>query len=74
MEDTRLKALEEADLREILARALAALDGLAAEPAASDRLVAYADGDTRAACSIRWRRWRWPRAPKNARASRMSGC
>ena len=42
-----LKALEEADLREILARALAALDGLAAEPAASDRLVAYADGDAR---------------------------
>ena len=36
-----------ADLREILARALAALDGLAAEPAASDRLVAYADGDAR---------------------------
>ena len=42
-----LKALEEADLREILARALAALDGLAAEQAASDRLVAYADGDAR---------------------------
>ena len=42
-----LKALEEADLREILARALAALDSLAAEPAASDRLVAYADGDAR---------------------------
>ena len=42
-----LKALEEADLCEILARALAALDGLAAEPAASDRLVAYADGDAR---------------------------
>ena len=42
-----LKALEEADLREILARALTALDGLAAEPAASDRLVAYADGDAR---------------------------
>ena len=42
-----LKALEEADLREILARALAALDGLAAEPAASDRLVASADGDAR---------------------------
>lgn len=42
-----LKALEEADLREILARALAALDDLAAEPAASDRLVAYADGDAR---------------------------
>ena len=42
-----LKALEEADLREILAHALAALDGLAAEPAASDRLVAYADGDAR---------------------------
>ncbi|MGP1424916.1 MAG: replication-associated recombination protein A [Ottowia sp.] len=42
-----LKALKEADLREILARALAALDGLAAEPAASDRLVAYADGDAR---------------------------
>ena len=42
-----LKALEEADLREILARALAALDGLIAEPAASDRLVAYADGDAR---------------------------
>ena len=42
-----LKALEEANLREILARALAALDGLAAEPAASDRLVAYADGDAR---------------------------
>ena len=42
-----LKALEEADLREILARALAALDGLAAKPAASDRLVAYADGDAR---------------------------
>ena len=34
-------------MREILARALAALDGLAAEPAASDRLVAYADGDAR---------------------------